>query len=76
MQENIQLIEITVTPEEAASDIFIKQLIASTTKLEDFEFQIVRRSIDARKKQVKFNLKLKFIPIKNPLFFKQKKLFQ
>ena len=74
LQENFQLIEITVTPEEAASDVYIRQLIASTTKFEDFEFQIVRRSIDARKKQVKFNLKIEIYTDKKPTLFQAKKI--
>ncbi|MCW8897778.1 MAG: NAD(P)/FAD-dependent oxidoreductase [Flavobacteriales bacterium] len=72
MQKEPYILEISVSPEEAASDIFIKQLIASKTKLEDVEFQIVRRSIDARKKQVKFNLKIEIYTNKKPALFQAK----
>jgi uncharacterized protein len=73
LQEQPYILEITVSPEEAASDVFIRQIITSKTKLENFDFQIIRRSIDARKKQVKFNLKIEIYPDKKPALFQTKK---
>lgn len=73
MQENFNQIEITVLPEEAANNELIRQLIASKTKLKNFDFQIIRRSIDARKKQVKINLKIEIYIDEKPPFVNIKK---
>lgn len=73
MVENFQVIEVAVTPEEATSTVFIRQLIVSKTKLDAFDFQIVRRSIDARKKQVKINLKIEIYTNKKKSLFQTKK---
>lgn len=72
LQKEPYILEISVSPEEAASAIFIRQLIAAKSKLEHFDFQIVRRSIDARKKQVKINLKIEIYTGEKPALFQSK----
>lgn len=54
----MQVIEISVLPEEAANEALLKSIIKSTINKSDFDFRIVKRSIDARKRVVKFNLKI------------------
>jgi len=50
---------ITVLPEEAADEEFLKNKISSKLSISgDFKFRIQKRSIDARRKPVKINLQL------------------
>lgn len=51
-------IEISVLPEEASNEDVLKSIIQSIINKSDFNFRIVKRSIDARKRIVKFNLKI------------------
>ncbi len=51
-----QILQLQVTPEQAKDDLFLKKLIRSELNIQsDFEFVWRKRSIDARKKQVKIN---------------------
>ena len=55
----MQIIQLSVRTEEAASDAFLKSKIASELKIkDDFVFKIAKRSIDARRKAIKVNLKI------------------
>lgn len=54
----MQTIEISVLPEEAANELLLKQLIGQHISKTDFDFRIIKRSIDARKNPVKINLKI------------------
>jgi len=55
----MQTLQLSVRTEEAASDTFLKQKIASELRIkEDFVFRIAKRSIDARRKPIKINLKI------------------
>lgn len=51
-------IEIAVLPEEANDHESLKQIIANNIGKKDFEYLIRKRSIDARRTPVKFNLKI------------------
>lgn len=51
-------IQLSVLPEEANNHDFLKLKISKELKLEQFEFKIIKRSIDARRKPVKINLKI------------------
>jgi hypothetical protein len=71
----LQTIEISVLPEEAANEALLKPIIKSTINKSDFDFRIVKRSIDARKRVVKFNLKIEIyfneeipLPIKKTIY--------
>jgi len=55
----MQIIQLVVKPEEAANNDFLKKIISSELRIkDDFTFKIAKRSIDARKRQVKINLKI------------------
>lgn len=54
----MEIIQIAVLPEEAASEALLKPIIANHTSIANFEYKIVKRSIDARRKPVKLNLKI------------------
>ncbi len=54
----MQTIEISVLPEEAANEVLLKTIIGSHIRKKEFDFRIVKRSIDARKRIVKLNLKV------------------
>ncbi len=51
-------LQFSVLPEEANSTIFLQQKIAQEIKQNDFQFKIVKRSIDARRNPVKINLQV------------------
>lgn len=51
-------IEISVLPEEEANEVLLKQLIGNQIRKTDFEYRVIKRSIDARKRIVKLNLKV------------------
>ena len=55
----MQIIQLSVRTEEAASDTFLRTKIASELNLKsEFVFKIAKRSIDARRKPIKINLKI------------------
>lgn len=54
----MQVIEISVLPEEAANEALLKPIIGNLIHTKEFDFRIVKRSIDARKRTVKINLKI------------------
>ena len=54
----MKTIQLSVLPEESYNQTFLKHKINQALKEEDFEFSIVKRSIDARKKLIKINLKI------------------
>ncbi len=54
----MQVIEISVLPEEAANEALLKPIISNIIRTNEFDYRIVKRSIDARKQIVKFNLKI------------------
>lgn len=53
----IQTVDLVVSPEEAKNDIFLKKQLEKELRLRgvDFEFRWLKRSVDARKKQIKIN---------------------
>lgn len=54
-----QIIDIVVTPEVGTSETALRKAIAATGRsAEPFYFSIVKRSIDARSKQIKINLRI------------------
>lgn len=54
----MQIIEISVLPEEAANEVLLKTIIGNQIRKKEFDFRVIKRSIDARKRIVKFNLKV------------------
>ncbi|MBK8487306.1 MAG: FAD-dependent oxidoreductase [Bacteroidetes bacterium] len=54
-----QIIDIVVTPAQAADELVIKNILQKQLKIQDdFNFHITKRSIDARAKQARINLKI------------------
>ena len=51
-------IQLSVLPEQAKSEEFLKTAIENSTGLKKFSFKILKRSIDARRKPVKINLQI------------------
>jgi hypothetical protein len=72
-----QIIQITALPSEIASDTGIRNAIKknSRSNFDEYSYRILRRSIDARQKQVKFIIKLElFAPDETiPPFIEEKK---
>lgn len=54
----MQSIEISVLPHQANDDEVLKKIISSQVKSSNIEFRVIKKSIDARKRTVKFNLKI------------------
>ena len=54
----MKTIDIIVLPEEANNPTFLKNIIADEIGATDFEYVIRKRSIDARRSPVKFNLRI------------------
>lgn len=55
----MQTIELSLSPEQAADYSYIEQLLIENNNLNDsFRWDILKRSIDARKRLVKVNLKI------------------
>ena len=55
-------IDIRISPEEAADETVLKKIIAEKLQLKkDFSFAIVRRSLDARAKNIFVNLRLEVV---------------
>ena len=54
----MQIIEISVLPEEAANEEFLRAIVQQSVGKKDFQYTILKRSIDARKNPVKINLKI------------------
>lgn len=70
----MQIIEISVLPEEAADEVLLKKFISTQIHQKDFDFRIIKRSIDARKRIVKLNLKIEvYFNEKIPSLIKQTK---
>ena len=54
----MQTIQLSVLPAIAASKELLRKLLAEAFNTSNFEFSILKRSIDARRKPVKINLKI------------------
>ena len=54
----MEIIQLSVLPEEAANNDFLKKLLAEELVTSNFEFRIAKRSIDARRMPVTVNLKV------------------
>jgi uncharacterized FAD-dependent dehydrogenase len=54
----METIQLSVLPEIAASTELLKELLSEELNTSDFEFKILKRSIDARRKPVTINLKV------------------
>tara|TARA_R110001592_G_scaffold20091_3_gene81945 strand:- start:7261 stop:8826 length:1566 start_codon:yes stop_codon:yes gene_type:complete len=54
----MKTIDIVVLPEEASNPDFLRNIIAKEIGTTEFEYVIRKRSIDARRSPVKFNLRL------------------
>jgi len=76
-----QLIQIQITPEQAKNELDIRNEVASFLNINDinsFNFKWKKRSLDARKKQLKINASLEIfmnnevIPISNLQFEKKR----
>ena len=69
------IVQFQVSPEEAKNDLFLKNKIAEELgfSAEDIEFRWKKRSVDARKKNIKINASLEvFIkgePIPEPVYY-------
>jgi uncharacterized FAD-dependent dehydrogenase len=62
----METLQLVVLPEEAADTAYLQERISKELKLEEFDFKIVKRSIDARRKPVKINLKIEVYPSNEP----------
>jgi uncharacterized FAD-dependent dehydrogenase len=65
-----QLIQIQITPEQAKNELEIKKELASVLNIKDldsFEFRWKKRSLDARKKQLKINGTFEVFLLNEPL---------
>ncbi|PCJ00482.1 MAG: FAD-binding protein [Flavobacteriales bacterium] len=54
----MEIIQLSVLPETAANSELLKELLVEEFNTSDFEFKILKRSIDARRKPVTINLKI------------------
>ena len=54
----METIQLSVLPEQASNNDFLRQEITKKINVNKFEFRIAKRSIDARRKPVTINLKL------------------
>lgn len=54
----METIQLSLLPEQASDNVFIKHLIEEEFNIAEFTFKILKRSIDARRKPVKVNLKV------------------
>ena len=54
----MQVIQISIPPQKAQDDKFIRELISNETRSSKFDYRIIKRSIDARQKPVLYNLKI------------------
>lgn len=54
----MEIIQLSVLPETAASTELLRELLAEELNVDQFEFKIAKRSIDARRKPVTVNLKI------------------
>jgi uncharacterized FAD-dependent dehydrogenase len=54
----MEIIQLSVLPETAANEKLLKELLSEQLGLSNFEFKILKRSIDARRKPVTINLKI------------------
>lgn len=56
-----KIIQISVSPEVAFDSVKLKSEVAKKEGIKDFEFQVTKRSIDARRKPVKFALAIEIV---------------
>lgn len=54
----METIQLSVLPETAASTELLRELLSDELNAEQFDFKIIKRSIDARRKPVTINLKI------------------
>ena len=54
----MQIIQLSVLPDTAASTELLRELLTQELHVDQFEFKIAKRSIDARRKPVTVNLKV------------------
>jgi len=54
----MQIIQLSVLPDTAASSELLRELLTEELHVDQFEFKIAKRSIDARRKPVTVNLKI------------------
>jgi uncharacterized FAD-dependent dehydrogenase len=54
----MEIIQLSVLPETAASPVLLRTLLSKELNASNFEFKILKRSIDARRKPVTVNLKI------------------
>ncbi|MDG1475587.1 MAG: FAD-dependent oxidoreductase [Vicingaceae bacterium] len=54
----METIQLSVLPETAASNELLRELLSEELNAEQFDFKIIKRSIDARRKPVTINLKI------------------
>ena len=54
----VKQIDIIVSPEQAADENLLRKVIAEKIRGNEFKYKILRRSIDARSKNVKVNLRI------------------
>jgi len=54
----MQIIQLSVLPDTAASTELLRELLTEELNIDQFEFKIAKRSIDARRKPVTINLKI------------------
>ena len=52
----IKTVQISVRPEEAGNEQFLRILLSKEVRESDFNYKITKRSIDARRRKVKINL--------------------
>ncbi|MCO6500601.1 MAG: FAD-binding protein [Vicingus serpentipes] len=52
----MQTLQFSILPEQAVDNSFLKEKIAQEINTNNFEYRIIKRSIDARRKPVKINL--------------------
>jgi uncharacterized FAD-dependent dehydrogenase len=58
-----QLVQLVISPEEYLNAALLKRRIAEAARMaEDFDFKIEKRSIDARKRPVKYQLRVLIYP--------------
>lgn len=54
----VKQIDIIVSPKQAADEKLLRNVISEKMKVPDFKYKIIRRSIDARSRNIKINLRI------------------
>jgi uncharacterized protein len=75
----IKQVDLVVSPSEAEDEIFLKRIISekiSVSPEEIFSFKILKKSVDARSRNIKINLRLDVYINELPAEREKKKLFQ